>query len=89
MPNKQFLSCRVCGWYDPNCLLWGKTGEDPSFGICPCCFVEAGNEDYTPESAREYRAKWIAKGAKFHEEEDKPKDWNLVEQLKNIRPDYL
>lgn len=76
--------CPVCGYplgdYNP----WGDDGNTPTYNICPCCGVEWGNEDYTPESRMEYRNKWIAGGAKWFDPQKKPANWNLEEQLKNI-----
>lgn len=50
----------------------------------PVAVLEWGNEDYTSESRTEYRNKWLADGAKWFEPQEKPVNWNLEEQLKNI-----
>ena len=61
-----------------------------SHEICPCCGVQFGYHISPGVSGgvknriRELRQKWIDKGAQFHFEEDKPKDWNLEKQLANI-----
>ena len=91
--------CKVCGLnrnYDPY--------EDggPDYSICSCCACEVGNNDYTEESIYSYRINWIKQN--FHwnlekkgftkeypmwfSENEKPKDWNPIEQLKNIGIDF-
>lgn len=77
--------CKVCG-YKLNYLPWGEDGETPCFDICPCCGVEFGNEDYTEESLKEYRAKWISEGAHWFDPNLQPQNWSLQEQISNIRP---
>jgi hypothetical protein len=76
-------NCRVCGLYIDD-LPWGEDGCSPTYEICSCCGLEFGNEDYTIESTNKYREEWIAKGAKWFESKEKPENWNLEEQLKNI-----
>ena len=56
----------------------------PSYEFCSCCGVEAGHEDYSIQSIRQYRTDWIHKGARWYENWKKPVDWNLEAQLKNI-----
>ncbi|BEG98213.1 hypothetical protein [Bacteroides sedimenti] len=81
-------NCRVCGLYIED-KPWGKDGLCPTYEICPCCGVEFGNEDYTPESIKRFRNNWIQQGAKWDESRDKPENWNLNEQLRDIPDDYL
>ena len=85
--------CPACGFpgldepaYDEN-----KNG---SYEICPSCGFEFGVTDddqgYTVQSWRE---QWIRGGMKWvHNDKDsleeKPKDWNPKEQLKNIPEEY-
>jgi hypothetical protein len=79
--------CRICGLYlDP--APWGDDGRCPSYEYCPCCNVEFGNQDYTPISARRYREKWMTYGARWFEPGEKPKNWDLNEQLKNIPKEF-
>lgn len=80
--------CRVCGLYldEPP---WGEDGNTPSYLICPCCGVEFGNEDYTVGATRAYRARWLDSGAKWFRPRDKPLDWNLEHQLRQVPQDYL
>lgn len=82
------LNCRVCGIYLEE-SPWGKDGNNPTYEICTCCGVEFGNEDYTVESVRRYRKKWLGDGAKWFLPEFKPSDWDLNEQMKNIPKEYL
>ena len=82
MLNKLFL-CKVCG-YNYGDYVWGEDGKNPSFEICPCCGTEFGYEDATEKAILLSRKKWFDSGAKWHFSEEKPKNWNLEEQLKNI-----
>lgn len=80
-------NCRVCGFFIDN-LPWGENGMCPTYEICPCCGVEFGNEDYTLESIREYREKWLIKGAKWFDKAQKPEDWSKEKQFENIPKDF-
>ena len=73
-------NCRVCGLHlqEPP---WGENGTDPNWEICPCCGVEFGYEDQTVESANRFRNEWIANGAVWFENSEKPIDWKLEHQL--------
>ena len=82
--NKRFFVCSVCGYdYLPGPLYINGT-PDVSL-ICACCGFQPGYDDeelgYTLES---YREEWIQNGAKWFREKEKPKQWNLKKQLKNI-----
>ncbi len=76
-------TCRICGLYIEE-SPWGQDGLSPTYEICPCCGVEFGNEDYTIESVKSYRREWMNKGSNWFEPIEKPKNWNIEEQLKNI-----
>lgn len=76
-------NCRVCGLFISD-LPWGTTGKCPSYEICPCCGVEFGNEDYTVESTKRYRKRWISEGSNWFNPKEKPENWNKEEQFKNI-----
>ena len=65
MVREPELTCRVCGYKDPE-LPWGADGHTPTFELCPCCGVQHGYEDMTLVAARKYRATWLAAGAKWH-----------------------
>ena len=81
------LFCRVCG-YENSEPPWGEDGESPCYGFCPCCGVEAGYQDYTVESAKEFRDSWIQAGAKWDMPWLKPADWSLEKQLNNIPEEF-
>lgn len=87
MINKIYF-CRVCGLYqeDPP---WGISGKDPSRNICPCCGIEFGYEDFSLEAIREKRKQWINRGAKWFCPKEKPENWSLEEQMKNIPDEFL
>lgn len=77
------MSCRICGYINLE-PPWGEDGKTPDFNICPCCGVEAGYEDCTKEAINKYRKSWLEMGSKWNEKEEKPKNWNIEEQFKNI-----
>ncbi|MCD8032141.1 MAG: hypothetical protein LUF85_15295 [Bacteroides sp.] len=79
-------NCRVCGLFIQD-KPWGENGKTPTYEICPCCGVEFGVEDYTKESTKEYREKWIESGCQWFDKKEKPENWNLSLQMENI-PDY-
>lgn len=75
--------CRVCGLdYDES--PWGPDGLSPDHSICECCGGEFGYDDYTPDSARKYRAAWLAAGATWFYPNVKPEGWHLPTQLSQI-----
>ena len=75
--------CPVCGYrgFDEPPYI----GLDASCDICPCCGVEFGFDDFDFESMSFViaRNKWLKDGAKWFNKNQKPKNWNLEEQLKN------
>lgn len=75
--------CRVCG-LDQMEPPWGEDGNNPSFAICDCCGVEFGYEDITSESARDYRKRWLASGAKWFSAKVMPAGWNVSVQLAEV-----
>ena len=81
MKSSNFI-CPVCGYN----RLQEKTRDNnvPSFEICSCCGTEFGYDDCNQESIMKRRIKWIESGYKWFSEEDKPDNWNAIEQLKNI-----
>jgi hypothetical protein len=80
--------CRVCG-LDLGIPPWGYDGQTPQFIICDCCGVEAGYEDCSVESCRQYRKEWIAKGSRWFDPKCKPTNWSLEEQVKHVLSEYL
>lgn len=79
--------CRVCGLYNES-PTW-ENNNIPSHNICPCCGVEFGYEDYSLDWAREYRQKWLQKGATWFNAKQKPSNWDLAQQMKNIPQKWL
>ena len=80
--------CRVCGlWHDPP--SWGEDGQSPDYTFCACCGVEAGYQDCTPDAARAFREKWLAREAPWDEPRARRVDWDLNEQLRHIPPGFL
>ncbi|WP_243464972.1 hypothetical protein [Photorhabdus temperata] len=86
--NNRLYICRVCGaeQLDPP---WGEDGNSPTFEICDCCGVEFGYEDATLAALKNYRSKWLDKGAKWNFEKSKPENWSLEDQISNIPKEYL
>ena len=84
--------CRGCGWLFSG-PVWDEDPEEgATFDICPCCCCEAGNEDYTLESTRKYRQKWLDRGMPRHEygSSRSGKEMETIrEQMKNIPPEWL
>ena len=86
--NNDINCCRVCG-LDQSFPIWGTTGNDPSFAICPCCGVEFGYEDADRESCISIRQYWIEeKGGEWWNPKEKPKGWSLDKQLKSVPAEY-
>ena len=77
--------CPICGYigldeqpYDEN--------RCASYEICPCCGFEFGFDDGDQRNTFEqYRAKWISSGAQWFSPKKQPKNWNLEEQLNNLK----
>lgn len=80
-------NCRVCGLFIED-KPWGEDGNCPTYEYCPCCGVEFGYQDYTVESTKEFRKKWIENGAKWDSLEEKPENWDLEKQLMDIPDEY-
>lgn len=83
------FTCRVCGRITPDFAPWGLDGQTSTYGICACCGVEWGYEDYVLDSLREYREKWLKNGAKWFSPKAKPADWVLEKQLAQIPQAFL
>jgi hypothetical protein len=85
--DKLLHCCRICGLYYDDYYPWGDDGDLPSFDICLCCGAEFGFNDYSEDEKIKYRIKWLRNmknGGKWDEEEYRPKDWDIKEQLENI-----
>lgn len=87
---KKNHTCRVCGLYYDNWMPWGKDGKTPSFSFCGCCGVEWGVKDFTLKSLKKYRKKWLnGNPNKWFCPEEKPKNWDISIQLKNIPEEFI
>ncbi len=86
--DKFIYFCRVCGLrqFEPP---WGIDNNCPSHDICPCCKVEFGYEDSNLDAIKEYRIRWLESGGDWWLPKEKPANWSLKEQMKNIPLEYL
>jgi len=75
--------CRVCGYYSKD-YPWGEDGKSPTYQLCPCCGVQYGVKDITPEEIQNERELWIKNKYKWFDSNLKPANWSSEEQLKNI-----
>lgn len=75
--------CRICGFANKE-YPWGNDGKEPSYQICPCCGVQFGVYDITPEEILNKRNEWIKREKKRIEYHPKPANWSMEEQMKNI-----
>ena len=75
--------CHVCG-YNNGEPVRGRSGKDPTFIICECCGCEFGYHDATLKALSRHREKWLGNGAKWRGVRERPKEWNLDEQLARI-----
>jgi len=83
--NDSLYCCRVCGFYhDEEAPPWGANGNCPSFDICGCCGAEFGYDDCTLEDVRSFRKRWLEEGAVWFVFKEKPTQWSLEEQMRNI-----
>ena len=82
--SKNYI-CPICGYDKLEEAPFDETGE-PSFDICSCCGCEYGYDVVNDKvEIEKYRENWIKHGAKWFYEGDKPKNWSLEKQLKNIK----
>ena len=79
--------CRVCG-FNQDAPPWDENGA-PSWYICDCCGTHFGYGDTILKAVRSNRQKWLDNGAQWFSPEEKPENWNLEEQLKNIPPEWV
>ena len=80
--------CRVCG-LEQDFQPWGEDGQCPTYDICDCCGTEFGYGDCTLKAIQVSRERWLAKDAEWKYPEEKPANWSLEEQMKNIPKEYL
>jgi hypothetical protein len=83
--RKEVFVCTVCGYDSLPGPLYNKKGIPDVSLICACCGFQPGyDDDELGNTFESYRVEWIQSGAKWFREEDKPKQWDLNKQLKNI-----
>jgi len=87
MTNRVEHHCRVCGLFheDPP---WGEDNKTPTYDICPCCGVEFGYGDTTPDNARALRHDWVEQGCAWQEPREKPGGWDANSQMGIIPPRF-
>ena len=74
--------CRISG-YDEDDERW--TGPDGAqYVICPCCGAESGADDIRLDWVREYRWRWIGEGCVWFSPEERPADWDLESQIRQV-----
>jgi len=77
-------TCPVCGYDKLEEEAYDVDGN-PSYEICKCCGFEFGYDDESEgKSFKEYRMEWIESGAQWHNAKEKPENWNVKVQLRNI-----
>jgi hypothetical protein len=79
-PNK--YECRICGYSNKD-YPWGEDGKSPSYQICPCCGVQFGINDITPEDMQRYFKEWEKNDLRWNNPKEKPVKWVIDEQIKN------
>lgn len=84
MNEKEYI-CHVCGFDGLKEPVSNKQNE-PSYEICPCCGFEFGFDDAIGKDRYEnFRINWIKSGANWFMPKLKPDNWQLKEQLKNLK----
>ncbi len=78
--------CRVCGLDEDDERFRGAGSAQ--YVICSCCGAESGVDDVSTTAVRRYRDRWIARGAPWFTEADRPGDWSLHRQLSQISPEW-
>ncbi|MEK7339705.1 MAG: hypothetical protein AABZ92_03200 [Verrucomicrobiota bacterium] len=79
--------CRICG-LEQDFQPWGEDGQTPTFELCGCCGVDFGYQDCTLVYVKKFREKWLKKRGKWANPDEKPPNWSLEEQLKQIPQEY-
>jgi hypothetical protein len=81
--NNELNTCRVCGLSlsEPP---WGSDGKNPTDEFCPCCGVQFGYGDCQQIAARNWRERWVRDGGAWFKPNEKPADWSLELQLKQV-----
>lgn len=85
--KKEKYICPVCGYKGLDEPAYDETYLEGSYDICSCCGCEFGFDDFdfkllTFQTAQN---KWLSEGAMWFNKNEKPKNWNLEDQLKNLK----
>ena len=88
MDNEATYRCRVCGLKQSE-PPWGVDGTSPTYDFCPCCGVEFGYGDASLAGIRAARERWLSRGGQWHDPKQKPAEWNMEEQLRQIPSAYV
>jgi len=74
--------CPVCGWGPFEKAYSSYQELRSSYNICECCGCEYGYDD-----DENYYKEWISNGCEWFEAKERPKNWNIENQLKQqVRP---
>lgn len=76
--------CHVCGAPLGDFAPWGEDGLSPTHGICDCCGVEYGYEDYNLSSLITFKANWLSSGGQWKNPKAKPMGLSLERQLQCV-----
>lgn len=79
--------CRVCGYDDGVDAFW-EAGWPNEGNICDCCGNEPSVGDTSVMGLRNYRGYWLGQGAPWSSPNYRPKDWDILEQVKNIPSEW-
>jgi hypothetical protein len=79
--------CRVCGYDDGVEPFW-EAGWPNEGAICPCCDNEPSMNDVSVMGLRELRGYWLGLGAQWRSPSSRPKDWDILEQVKHIPAEW-
>ena len=85
--------CRVCGYIDKRMhprWITHDNGIEATYDVCDSCGADSGADDDTLEAVRSRRQKWLASGPAWSNTgfSNPPDDWNPVEQMKHIPPEW-
>lgn len=82
--SDEIKDCPICGCentFDPPYKCYSDLAC--SYDICLCCGCEFGLDD-----SEEYFDEWLTRGGDWLSKKDKPENWKLEDQLKNIVRPY-
>lgn len=76
--------CKVCGW-----IIKDKPylqNKENYYKRCDCCgYIYDEKKCNNHKAYEDYRKEWIENGAIWYDVKQKPKNWELQKQLKNIK----